>query len=85
MLRAEILGEALRALELCRHPVRTEDEDTPRSQGIAKPFHQRLFRADHDEPDTVGAAEIRHRRMVAGIEGNEFGMRRNPGIAGRRP
>ncbi len=75
-LGAQILGEALRALELCCRLLRPEALDPRRREIIYQSGHQRRFWSDDDEIDGVVLAEADHRGVVA--DGDAGRTRRPP-------
>lgn len=82
-LGAEILRETLRPFEAGGGPARAEDGDPGGGERIGDAGDERLFRPDDDEADAVIAAERDDGGMVGRIEGNEFRLGGDAGIAGR--
>jgi hypothetical protein len=81
--RAQILGEALGALQLRRGPGRAEYRQPLGAQVIGKPCNQRRLWADHDQPDVARMAEAGHRRVIRDIQVREQGVAGDTRIARR--
>ena len=82
-LGAEVLGEALRALEACRCAARPERRDAGGGEVVDQPRDQRRLRPDDDEVDVPRAAEGDHRAVVGDVEADQLGAFRDAGIARR--
>ena len=80
---AQVLGEALRALQPRRGFARAERLEAGRFEIVDHAGDQRRLRPDHDEVDLVRLAERDHRRVVGDVERDAFGLLRDAGIARR--
>ena len=77
------LGVALRALEPRRFARWPEDGDAGGGEIVDDAGDERRLRPDHDEVDSLLAAEGDDRRMIGDVERDELGAFRDAGIARR--
>jgi len=82
-LRAQILGEALRALEARGCGIGSEIGNPGRIERIAEPADQRRLRTDHDEIHHIVTAEGNDGIMVGDVESDAFGLLGDAGISRR--
>ncbi len=82
-LGAQILGEALRALELRRRLLRPEALDSRRREIIYQAGDERRLRPDDDEIDGVIRAEANDGSMVGDGKRDALGDLRNSAVPGR--
>ncbi len=80
---AEILGEALGALEPRRRLARAERLDARRFEIVDDAGHQRRFRPDDHQIDRLRLAERDDGGVIGVIERDAFRFLRDAGIAGR--
>jgi hypothetical protein len=71
---AQVLGEALAALEPGGGTAGPEHRNRAVAQRIGQPIDQRRLRADDNQPDPVRLAESDHRGVVRRIERDQLGV-----------
>ena len=80
---AQVLGKTLGAFQPCGGLARAEGPDSGGGKIVDDAGAQRPLRSDHDQIDRARPAEFDHRRMIGGIERQQFGLVRDAGVAGR--
>ena len=80
---AKILGESLRAFELCRRPARPEGLDAGRGEIVDDTGAERRLGSDHHQINFLRLAERDHRAVVGGIERHQVAFACDAGIARR--